>query len=311
MSSKTVLRVALIAGGTSSEREVSLKGARAVEKALRELGHKVEFLDPATDLLKLAQRAGEFDAAFLVLHGKGGEDGTIQGFLELLGLPYQGAGVLGSALAMHKGLSKKLYQLAWVPVPRGETFHKGHASSKEMVKHAKWLGFPLVVKPATHGSSVGMSLVENEKELFKALDLAFSYDDEVLIEEYIQGREITGGILEEKPLPLVEIIPKGSKYFDYETKYTPGKAEEVCPAPLDEKLTEKGKNYALIAHKVLKLRHYSRTDMILKDDEFFVLETNTIPGMTETSLLPLAAKVAGLSFKDLVQKLLEFALKKS
>jgi D-alanine-D-alanine ligase len=305
------LRVALIAGGTSSEREVSLKGARAVEKALRELDHKVEFFDPATDLLKLAQRAGEFDVAFLVLHGKGGEDGTIQGFLELLGLPYQGAGVLGSALAMHKGLSKKLYQLACLPVPRGETFHKGHSSSKEMVEHAKWLGFPLVVKPATHGSSVGMSIVENEKELFKALDLAFSYDDEVLIEEYIQGREITGGILEEKPLPLVEIIPKESKYFDYETKYTPGKAEEVCPAPLDEKLTEKGQNYALIAHKVLKLRHYSRTDMILKDDEFFVLETNTIPGMTETSLLPLAARVAGLSFKDLVQKLLELALKKS
>jgi len=311
MSSKSVLRVALIAGGTSSEREVSLKGARAVEKALRELGHKVEFFDPAADFLKLAQRAGEFDAAFLVLHGKGGEDGTIQGFLDLLGLPYQGAGVLGSALAMHKGLSKKLYQLACLPVPRGETFHKGHASSKEMVEYAKWLGFPLVVKPATHGSSVGMSIVENEKALFKALDLAFSYDDEVLIEEYIQGREITGGILEEKPLPLVEIIPKGSKYFDYETKYTPGKAEEVCPAPLDEKLTEKGQNYALIAHKVLKLRHYSRTDMILKNDEFFVLETNTIPGMTETSLLPLAARVAGLSFKDLVQKLLELALKKS
>jgi D-alanine-D-alanine ligase len=171
----------------------------------------VEFFDPAADLLKLAQRAGEFDAAFLVLHGKGGEDGTIQGFLELLGLPYQGAGVLGSALAMHKGLSKKLYHLACLPVPRGETFHKGRASSKEMVEHAKWLGFPLVVKPATHGSSVGMSIVENEKELFKALDLAFSYDDEVLIEEYIQGREITGGILEEKPLPLVEIIPKESK----------------------------------------------------------------------------------------------------
>jgi len=311
MSLKTVLRVALIAGGTSSEREVSLKGAWAVEKALRELCHKVEFFDPATDLLKLAQRAGEFDVAFLVLHGKGGEDGTIQGFLELLGLPYQGAGVLGSALAMHKGLSKKLYQLACLPVPRGETFHKGHASSEEMVEYAKWLGFPLVVKPATHGSSVGMSIVENEKAIFKALDLAFSYDDEVLIEEYIQGREITGGILEEKPLPLVEIIPKGSKYFDYETKYTPGKAEEVCPAPLDEKLTEKGQNYALIAHKVLKLRHYSRTDMILKDDEFFVLETNTIPGMTETSLLPLAARVAGLSFKDLVQRLLELALKKS
>jgi D-alanine-D-alanine ligase len=311
MSSKSVLRVALIAGGTSSEREVSLKGARAVEKALRELGHKVEFFDPATDLLNLAQRAGEFDVAFLVLHGKGGEDGTIQGFLELLGLPYQGAGVLGSALAIHKGLSKKLYQLACLPVPRGETFHKGRASSKEMVEYAKWLGFPLVVKPATHGSSVGMSIVENEKELFKALDLAFSYDDEVLIEEYIQGREITGGILEEKPLPLVEIIPKESKYFDYETKYTPGKAEEVCPAPLDEKLTEKGQNYALTAHKVLKLRHYSRTDMILKDDEFFVLETNTIPGMTETSLLPLAARVAGLAFKDLVQKLLELALKKS
>ena len=308
MSLKTVLRVALIAGGTSSEREVSLKGARAVEKALEELGHKVEFFDPATDLLRLAQRAGEFDVAFLVLHGKGGEDGTIQGFLELLGLPYQGAGVLGSALAMHKGLSKKLYQSAGLPVPRGETFHKVYSSAKAMFEYAKVLGFPLVVKPATHGSSVGMSIVENQKELSSALELAFSYDDEVLIEEYIQGREITGGILEDKPLPLVEIIPKESKYFDYETKYTPGKAEEVCPAPLEEKLTEKGMTYALLAHKALKLRHYSRTDMILKGEEFFLLETNTIPGMTETSLLPLAAKVAGFTFKDLVQKLLELAL---
>jgi len=281
-----------------------------VESALIELGHRVEFFDPAVDLLRLAQRASDFDVAFLVLHGKGGEDGTIQGFLELLGIPYQGAGVLGSALAMHKGLSKKLYSLAGLPVPKGETFKKSFSSSQEMLDYAKGIGFPIVVKPATHGSSIGMSIVEDEKGLLQAIDLAFSYDEEVLIEEYIKGREITGGILEDKPLPLVEIVVKESTYFDYETKYTPGKADELCPAPLDEKLTKKGKSYALTAHKALHLRHYSRTDMILKENEFYVLETNTIPGMTETSLLPLAAKVAGYSFKDLVQKLLELALNK-
>jgi len=301
------LRVALLAGGTSSEREVSLKGAKAVKQALMDLGHKVEFFDPAYDLPKLVQRAKEFDVAFLCVHGPGGEDGTLQGFLEMIGLPYQGARVLGSALAMHKGLSKFLYQKAGLPVPKGFLFRK-IAPFKNIHKVAQTLGYPLIVKPATQGSSVGLTLVEEEAILKEAVEKAFEFDEEILIEEYIKGRELTVGILDEKPLPVVEILPK-AKFFDYHTKYTPGMAEEICPANLSEEITRKAQDYGLKAHRALYLRHYSRTDMILKDNEIYVLETNTIPGMTETSLLPLAAKVAGYSFKELIQKLLDLALK--
>jgi len=303
------LRVALLAGGNSSEREVSLKGGKAVHQALLELGHLVEFFDPASDLVTLAQRAREFDVAFLVMHGPGGEDGTLQGFLEMLGLPYQGAGVLGSALAMHKGLSKILYERAGLPVPKGFLLKKGD-SLESMKEKAKTLGYPLIVKPATQGSSVGLSLVEKERELSEAFEKAFSVDREVLLEEYLSGRELTVGVLDDKPLPVVEIRPK-ARLFDYETKYTPGLAEEICPAEISDELTRQAQNYALRAHQALHLRHYSRTDMILKDSQIYVIETNTIPGMTETSLLPLAAKVAGYSFKDLIQRLLELALRET
>lgn len=298
--------MALLAGGTSSEREVSLKGANAVYKALLELGHSVELFDPSCDLLKLAQRAQEFDCAFLVVHGPMGEDGTLQGFLDMLGLPYQGSKVLGSALAMHKGIAKILYKRAGLPVPEGILLNK-KVSQEEIIEKAKALGFPLIIKPATQGSSVGLSLIREKKDLKEAVERAFSVDNEILLEEYIQGREITVGILEDKPLPVVEILPKGN-LFDYDTKYTPGMAEEICPASLPEDLTIKAQNYALYAHRALYLRHYSRTDMMVKESEIYVLETNTIPGMTETSLFPLAARVAGYSFKDLVQKLLELAL---
>ncbi|AEH23116.1 D-alanine--D-alanine ligase [Thermodesulfobacterium geofontis OPF15] len=308
MSSIGVLKIALLAGGTSSEREVSLKGAEVVKKALEKLGHKYEFFDPAQDLPKLAQRAKEFDCAFLVVHGPGGEDGTLQGFLDSIGLPYQGAGVLGSALAMHKGISKSLYKLAGLNVPEGKTFSKD--SSFEIIKtYGEKIGFPLVVKPATQGSSIGLSVVKDKKDLKKAVEAAFNVDREIILEKYLKGKEITVGILDDKPLPVVEIVPKVSEIFDYETKYTPGLSEEICPARLSERLTKKAQEYGLIAHKTLKLRHYSRTDMIIVEDEIYVLETNTIPGMTETSLLPLAAKVAGYSFPALIQKLLELTLR--
>lgn len=308
MSFQGVLKIALLAGGTSSERDVSLRGAFAVSKALEKLGYKYEFFDPAYDLPKLVNRAREFDCAFLVVHGPGGEDGTLQGFLDSIGIPYQGAGTLGSALAMHKGLSKLLYQQAGLKVPEGKSFLKDF-SQEEIKNYAKYLGFPVVVKPATQGSSIGLSIAKNEKNLKEACEKAFSVDDEILIEKYLKGREITVGILDETPLPVVEIIPKFSDFFDYQTKYTPGFAEEICPAPLPENLTQKAQQYGLIAHKALKLRHYSRTDMILVGEEIYVLETNTIPGMTETSLLPLAAKVAGYSFENLIKKLIELALK--
>jgi len=304
------LKIALLAGGTSSEREVSLKGAEAVKKAFKKLGHKFEFFDPAKDLPILAQKVKEFDCAFLVMHGPGGEDGTLQGFLDSINLPYQGAGVLGSALAMHKGLSKEIYKNAGLKVPEGKVFFRDE-NFENIKKYAEKLGYPLVVKPATQGSSVGLSIVKKEEELKPACQKAFKIDNEILLEEYLKGREITVGVLENKPLPVVEIIPKFSEIFDYKTKYTPGFAEEICPANLPQEITEKAQKYALKAHKALRLRHYSRTDMIVVENEVYVLETNTIPGMTETSLLPLSARVAGYSFEELIQKLLELVLKEN
>lgn len=308
MSSRNVLKIALIAGGKSSEREVSLKGAEAVKKALERLGYDYEVFDPSTDLIKLAKKVKEFDCAFLVVHGPGGEDGTLQGFLDSLDLPYQGAGVLGSALAMHKGIAKELYKSVGLCVPEGRLFSKD-VSLNQIRETAKFLGFPLVIKPATQGSSVGVAIIKEEKDLISAVEKAFEFDEEILIEKYIKGREITVGILDEMPLPVVEIVPKFSEMFDYHTKYTPGMAEEICPAPISSDLTAKAQEYGLKAHKVLRLRHYSRTDMILVERDIYVLETNTIPGMTETSLLPLAAKVAGYTFDALVKKLIELALR--
>ena len=301
-------RVALLCGGNSPEREVSLKGGEAVERALVSRGHEVVRFDPPRDLPRLAERAGEFDIAFLVLHGPGGEDGTIQGFLDSLGLPYQGAGVLGSALAIHKGLSRLLYQEAGLPVPPGKVFHRNE--SHQIPEFCKHLGYPVVIKPATQGSSLGLSVVKHPEELPEALEAALALDHEVVIEKFLFGREITVGILGNKALPVVEIIPEKSEYFDYETKYTPGAAREICPAEIPQALFRKAQEYALRAHQALRLRHYSRTDMIIMGEEIYLLETNTIPGMTETSLLPLAAKVFGLSFEDLVETLLLMVLGK-
>jgi len=294
--------VALLAGGCSAEREVSLKGAEAVKRALKARGIPYVFFDPAKDLPLLASQAKDFDVAFLVLHGPGGEDGRIQGFLDALGLPYQGSGVLGSALAMDKSLSKLLYQNSALPVPRSIEWRKG-----EPVPQLEF--FPVVVKPVSQGSSVGMSLVSDQEALEEALFLAGRYEERVLIEEYLEGRELTVGVLDEEALPVVEIIPgEGHRFFDYEAKYTPGATEEICPARVPKEIFAKAQEYALRAHRALRLRHYSRTDFIWAGEEVYVLETNTIPGMTETSLLPLAAKVAGYSFEDLVEKLLLLAL---
>ena len=295
-------KIALLCGGNSPEREVSLKGGRAVAEALAKRGYPFEVFDPAKDLPALCRRAREFDLAFPVLHGPGGEDGTIQGFLESLGLPYLGAGVLGSALAMDKALSKLLYREAGLKVPQGVVVSKGEVSFR--------VAFPAVVKPVSQGSSVGISIVRDEAELFRALELAFRYEERVLVEEYVSGRELTVPVLGEEALPVVEIRPgEGHDFFDYQAKYTPGATEEICPAPIPEGVARAAQEAALIAHRALRLRHLSRTDLILTEaGELFVLETNTLPGMTETSLFPLAARAVGLTFEDLVERLISLAL---
>ncbi len=304
------IRLALIAGGTSGEREVSLKGAAEVEQALNKDKYEVTRYDPATDLARLAADAEQIDAAFILLHGIHGEDGTVQGMLELLAIPYQGSGVLGSALAMDKNLAKTLYRLHGLPIAAWEMADKEHIDNPAPLL-AK-LSLPVVVKPIRQGSSLGMSVVREAEQLGSALATAFKHDSQVMVEEFIQGREITVGVIgndELMPLPLVEIIPDEKyEFFDYEAKYQPGATCEVCPAEVDNNIRDKAQQYGLTAHKVLQLHGYSRTDMIIRDNEIFLLETNTIPGMTPTSLLPQAAAQAGLDFSALLDRLIALAM---
>jgi len=306
------LRVALLAGGKSGEREVSLKGAEGVEKALDQSRYEVRRYDPATDLARLAAESAEIDVAFILLHGRFGEDGTVQGFLDLLGIPYQGAGVLGSALAMDKHVAKVMYRQAGLPVPEWELVDPRRPDPAGLVAR---LGLPLVVKPLRQGSSLGMSIVDTLPELENGLKKAFEFDDRVMVEKFVAGREITGGVLgngdDLVALPLVEIIPDQKfRFFDYQAKYQPGASREVCPAELDGETTRLAQSYALAAHRALQLEVYSRTDMIVADNGIYLLETNTIPGMTPTSLLPQAAHAYGLDFPAFLDRLIELALQK-
>lgn len=304
------LRIALLAGGKSGEREVSLAGARGVMAALDTRKYQVTQYDPATDLGRLTADAAQLDVAFILLHGPLGEDGSMQGFLDLLDLPYQGSGVLGSALAMDKNIAKILYRQAGLRV--AEWRMAARADMENPASLAAALRFPLVVKPVRQGSSLGMSIARDEQGLVDGLQKAFAYDEEVMVEEFVRGREVTGGVLgndELQALPLVEIIP-GEEYpfFDYTAKYTPGATREICPAELPATITEKAQAAALAAHRALRLRGYSRTDMIVSEEgEVIVIETNTIPGMTPTSLLPQAAAAAGIDFPALLDRLIALA----
>lgn len=304
------LRVALLAGGKSGEREVSLAGAREVAKALDPEKYLVSRYDPATDMARLAAEAERIDVVFILLHGRFGEDGTVQGFLDLLGLPYQGSGVLGSALAMDKDSAKTLYRAHGLPVSPWRMARRvdGDDPSSLLAE----LSLPLVVKPVRQGSSLGMSIAHTPEALAAAIGKAFAYDQEVMVEQYVQGREITVGVIgndELTALPLVEIIPGAEHpFFDYQAKYQAGASREICPAQLPDHIGRQAQDYAMAAHRALKLRGYSRTDMIVTDTGLVVLETNTIPGMTPTSLLPQAAAVAGLPFPALLDRLLALAL---
>ena len=304
------INVALLSGGISSEREVSLQSGDQVFEALDKDKYHILRYDPKTDLKKLVADASKIDAALIILHGPYGEDGTVQGLLDLLDIPYQGSGVLGSSIAMNKAVTKQLYEKAGLPIPPYIIWTRD--DSLDVDACVKKIRLPLVVKPVTGGSSVGMSIVRSEGDLQKAVDKAAVYDSAVMIETYIAGTELTGGVIGNKELealPIIEIIPdKTREFFDYEAKYTPGVTEEICPARIDEQLTQQAQSYAKIAHKALYCLGYSRTDMILKDGEIYVLETNTIPGMTATSLLPQAAQVGGLSFSCLMDRLIELGM---
>ncbi len=308
----TQLSVALISGGISPEREVSLNSGNQVYEALDKNKYNVTRYDPKFDLNRLAEDATKIDMALIILHGPFGEDGTIQGMLDLLNIPYQGSGVLGSALAMNKLASKRIYEQAGLPIPPYLVFQKNiPIDIKDCIKK---LGLPLMIKPAVGGSSIGMSVADSEDALIKAFELAFECDNIILVETFINGIELTGGVLGNdtlQSLPVVEIIPD-SKYdfFNFTAKYTAGATKEICPARVDDAITQKVQEYAQKAHKALFCNGYSRTDFILNDSNLYILETNTIPGMTPTSLLPLAAKAAGISFNELLDKLIELSIEK-
>ena len=304
------LTIALLSGGISSEREVSIASGKQVYEALDHSKYTVIQYDPKTDLHQLVMDAPKIDAALIILHSPFGEDGTIQGLLDLLDIPYQGSGVLGSSLGMNKLASKHLYEKSGLRVPPYRVLVQNDTFDEDDC--IRYLGLPLVVKPVGSGSSVGISIVKSKDSLKKAVDDAFTQDNSILLEAHIDGVELTGGVLgndELTALPLIEIVPdKSYAFFDYEAKYTAGATNEICPARINAAMTEKAQEIAKTAHRALFCRGYSRTDMILKDQDIYVLETNTIPGMTATSLFPQAAGKAGISFSQLLDRLIELSM---
>ena len=300
------IRIAVLSGGWSKERGVSINSGKAVVGALDKEKYEIVSFDPKDDLNVLWQQRNELDLVFNVLHGKYGEDGRIQGLLEVFGIPFVGSGVLSSAMAMNKRVTKEVYRSVGLRVPKDIILKKEDAVSIGKIKDS--LGTPIVIKPVSEGSSIGISIMENDRDILAGIEKAFQFDQEILLEEYVCGREITCAVLGRKhleTLPLVEIVPKAShRFFDYEAKYTAGETNEICPALMEPHLKKEASEMARNAHVALQCRDWSRTDMIIKNDMIFMLETNTIPGMTETSLVPLAAKGKGWSLGQLLDKMI-------
>lgn len=302
------MKVGVIAGGVSSEREVSLKSGLAVYKALTELGYDTVFIDAQRDICERLNNE-KIDLAFLALHGGWGENGGIQGLLEIMGIPYTGSGILASSLAMDKVASKKVFHYHGIPVPPYRVITKDQMTDidKYLLKE---LQLPIVVKPAEEGSSVGVSIVRSEEELDRAFNIAFKYGSRVIVEKFIEGKEINIGILGDRALGGVEIRPKKG-FYDYEAKYTKGMTDYILPPEIDNNLYRKLLDLGLEAHRALGCEGATRVDMIVdREGNPYVLEVNTLPGMTETSLLPKIAALSGYDFKGLVKEILELALAK-
>ena len=303
-------RVAVLAGGTSSEREISLSSGRQVYEALTGVGFPCDLYDPRDIKQTVAAlESGDYDIAFIVMHGRGGEDGTIQGLCELVGLPYTGSGVRASAIAMDKSLAKILYASAGIPIAPSMTLHRGQAIDHDAL--IETVGQKCVVKPSRDGSSVGMSIVHEPGELPAAIEVAFAVADEIIVERFVQGTEITVAVLgndDPEPLPVIEIVPH-AEFYDFEVKYSPTGADHIIPARLANEVYVEAQRLAVAAHKVLGCRGMSRSDFIVTDDgTCVILETNTIPGMTPTSLLPDTARHAGYDFGALCTRIIELAL---
>ena len=312
MKSSGFGRIGVLMGGPSSEREISFKSGKAVYESLKGLGLDVVKIDITSDKVKENTgliRSNKIDCAFISLHGRFGEDGGIQRVLEGLKLPYTASGVMASQLAMDKISSRRIFEIFRLNVPRYLVLtKKGFNPGWRVVNQ---LSLPLVVKPATNGSSIGLTIVDKEKDLARAVDLAFGFDQRILVEEYIPGREMTVGVLDQEPLPVIEIVPK-KRFFDFQAKYQHGLTEYVVPAKISKALSKKIQSVAISAHKHLGCSGCSRVDIILsKNNMPFVLEVNTVPGMTETSLLPKAASKAGINFSGLCLKLIKLAYEKT
>ncbi len=341
------MKIIVLAGGTSTEREVSIVSGTKVCEALRSKGHQAVLLDvfcgnEQLDIEQMFETSYDLDAdvayiksfndkiavmqkerkeffgpkvleackaadvVFLALHGACGEDGRIQAAFDLMGIIYTGSGYLGSALAMDKGITKQLMRENGVPTAHGVIIKK-----EEPRKTAEELGvgLPCVVKTACGGSSVGVYIVETEEAYQKAVEDGFGYEDKLVIEQYVKGREFSIGVVDGKAYPVIEIAPLVG-FYDYKNKYEPGSTIETCPAVLDEKLTKEMQKYAVEAYRVLRLENYARIDFMMNEqNEMFVLEANTLPGMTPTSLLPQEAAVLGYSFADLCENLINVSLK--
>ena len=348
------MKIVVLAGGLSTERDVSFKTGEMVTKALRENGHQVILLDvfmgysdkeedltgifdraeavsvkvaaipeTAPDLEKVkAQRKDQSDnffgpnvielcrmadIVFMALHGENGENGKIQAAFDLFGIRYTGTGYLGSALAMNKGMAKQLFLENGIPTPRGTSLKRGEDAAKI---ETCGIHFPCVVKPCSGGSSIGVSIVHDKAEYEQALKEAFRWENELVIEEYVQGREFSVGVIDFQALPIIEIAPVEG-FYDYKNKYKAGSTVETCPAELSEQITKEMQGYAEKVAEVLGLNTYSRTDFLLDaEDHIFCLEANTLPGMTPTSLLPQEAKVTGVDFNQLCEKLIESSMRK-
>ncbi len=306
-------RIGVLLGGLSSERDISLKSGNAVYQALASLGCDVIKIDvKKADFFKEDILASEIAAAFIALHGKFGEDGTVQSLLEDMDIPYTGSGPEASRLALDKPASKGIFTKSQIPTPAYMVIKRAEKSYCLRQDKGFFLPLPFVVKPSGEGSSIGMSIVEDYDMLTPAIEEAFKHDDELIIEEYIRGDDITVGILNNKPLPVIRIRPK-EKFYNYKAKYTSGMSEYIVPADLPDETANHASRLGLMAHKALGCDSFSRVDMMIsrQDNAVTVLEVNTIPGFTENSLLPKAANTAGINFPNMCLEMLKSALEKS
>lgn len=302
--------IAVLMGGISAEREISLITGSKISESLKRSGYNVKSVDAVGNFWLELQKFSP-DAVFIALHGKFGEDGAVQGLLDLMGLEYVGSGVLASAIAMDKIMSKHIFESLSIPTPRHIYLDKAnkYLGTDEIIKKLK---VPAVIKPASEGSAIGITIVNSTKEMENGIESAFDYDNRILVEEFIDGPEITVGILGNDPPVVLEIVQIVSlnHFYDYDAKYTPGKSKHIIPADIPDNIKKKCAKYALNAHNAINCRDLSRIDIKMSPDfkNIYVLEINTIPGMTETSLFPEAARASGYDFDTLIDFLVKLPL---